>query len=195
MSSIMENTATIERNTEKENRFTWELNSGPETIAFKAAMRRFIGGVTIITTMHEDRPWGMTVSAFIPVCMEPPKLLVSVNRSTITAAGITRDAKFAVNVLSQEQLAISQYCSQQGADKFIEEFAIAPEDLPPRVAMPILQNSLTAFDCRVTAELLVNSHLVFIASVESVLAPVAKTPLLYGGGSYMRGVTFEGAIQ
>ncbi|MBZ9653459.1 flavin reductase family protein [Phyllobacterium lublinensis] len=195
MSCIGEHTSATDNNTEIKNSFSWELNSGPETLAFKTAMRRFVGGVTIITTLHENRPWGMTVSAFIPVCMEPPKLLVSVNRNTITAAEITRDGTFAVNVLSQEQLAISQHCSQQGADKFIEEFVVAPEHLPSRVAMPILCNSLTAFDCRVTATLLVNSHLVFIASVESVLAPAAKPPLLYGGGCYMHSVKFEGAVQ
>ena len=48
----------------------WELNSGKDTDSFRAAMRRVISGVTVITTHHQDRPWGMTVSAFTPVCME-----------------------------------------------------------------------------------------------------------------------------
>src|SRR3546814_2198910 len=53
----------------------------PDGDGFREAMRRAVTGVTIITTYHEGRPWGMTVSAFAPVCMKPPNLLVCVNRS------------------------------------------------------------------------------------------------------------------
>src|SRR3546814_20372252 len=47
----------------------------PDGDGFREAMRRAVTGVTIITTYHEGRPWGMTVSAFAPVCMKPPPLL------------------------------------------------------------------------------------------------------------------------
>jgi len=103
----------------------WELDAGRDSLAFRSAMRKVVGGVSVITTLHEDRPWGMTVSAFTPVCMEPPTILVCVNRETVTANSITKLQRFAVNVLSQEQLPISQFCSRPREDKFIEEFVVS----------------------------------------------------------------------
>src|SRR3546814_20993576 len=57
----------------------------PDGDGFREAMSRAVTGVTIITTYHEGRPWGMTVSAFAPVCMKPPTLLVYLNEATVTA--------------------------------------------------------------------------------------------------------------
>lgn len=172
----------------------WELDAGPDTVAFRSAMRKVVGGVTVITTLHEDRPWGMTVSAFTPVCMDPPTLLVCVNRDTVTANCITKLRRFAVNVLSQDQLAISQFCSRPREDKFVEEFVVPRCEHPDRIHMPVLQNSLITFDCSATATLVVNSHLVVMGRVTSVLAPTAKKPLLYGEGQYMHGVELQMAV-
>lgn len=172
----------------------WELDAGPDSLAFRSAMRKVVGGVSVITTLHEDRPWGMTVSAFTPVCMEPPTILVCVNRETVTANSITKLQRFAVNVLSQEQLPISQFCSRPREDKFIEDFVVSRCDHPDRIHMPVLQNSLITFDCNATSTLVVNSHLVVMGRVMSVLAPSAKKPLLYGQGEYMHGVALEMAV-
>lgn len=173
----------------------WELNAGPEALAFRTAMRKFVGGVTVITTRHEDRPWGMTVSAFSPVCMDPPMLIACVNRETVTASNITRYPHFAVNILSEEQVAISQFCSRPREDKFIEDFVIPPEDVPDRIQMPVLKNSLITFDCRANTTFVVNSHLVLLAQVRAVLAPAAKKPLLYGQGQYMQGVSMQRVLS
>ncbi|MDK1376823.1 MULTISPECIES: flavin reductase family protein [unclassified Sinorhizobium] len=172
----------------------WELDAGTDAAAFRSAMRKVVGGVTVITTVHEDRPWGMTVSAFTPVCMDPPTLLVCVNRETVTASCITKLQRFAVNVLSQDQLAISQFCSRPREDKFVEEFAVPQSDYPDRILMPVLKDSLITLDCIATATLVVNSHLVVMGRVTSVLAPTAKKPLLYGEGQYMHGVSLQMAV-
>jgi flavin reductase (DIM6/NTAB) family NADH-FMN oxidoreductase RutF len=171
----------------------WELNSGAEALAFRSAMRKFVGGVTVVTTLHEERPWGMTVSAFSPACMDPPTLIACVNRETVTASNITRDKRFAVNVLSQDQVSISQFCSRSGEDKFVEDFVVPADRIPERVKMPVLSNSLITFDCSVNGMLVVNSHLVILAAVHSILAPADKHPLLYGQGQYMHGTALETA--
>ncbi|NOV20649.1 flavin reductase [Ensifer adhaerens] len=173
----------------------WELNAGPEALAFRSAMRKFVGGVTIITTLHESRPWGMTVSAFSPVCMDPPILIACVNRDTVTASDITRDPHFAVNILSEEQVAVSQFCSRPREDKFIEDFVFPSAAVPDRIQMPVLRNSLITFDCRANTTFVVNSHLVLLAQVRAVLAPSAKKPLLYGEGQYMQGVSMQRAMS
>src|SRR3546814_77631 len=76
------------------------------------------------------RPWGMTVSAFAPVCMKPPTLLVCVNEATVTAEHIQRDRRFCVNLLSERQIAVSQLCSRGNAPKFIDEAFLERTALP-----------------------------------------------------------------
>jgi flavin reductase (DIM6/NTAB) family NADH-FMN oxidoreductase RutF len=166
----------------------WELNSGRDKDSFRAAMRRVISGVTVITTGHQGRPWGMTVSAFTPVCMEPPTLLVCVNDSTKTASDITRTGEFAVNLLSQAQLYLSQLCSRAGKDKYLDGHVVHANELPAAVRAPVLRDSIVTFGCKATDILSIGSHLVVIGAIESILAPRPLPPLLYGEGRYLHGV-------
>jgi flavin reductase (DIM6/NTAB) family NADH-FMN oxidoreductase RutF len=170
---------------------SWVVNGGAEADAFRLAMRRVVGGVTVITTRHDDQPWGMTVSAFTPVCMDPPTLLVCVNNRTVTASDISRNGLFAVNLLSQAQLHVSQLCARAGKDKYLTDHVVPPNELPDRVVMPVLRNSIVTFDCKAIEIRPVGSHLVVIATIESVLAPEASAPLLYGEGRYLHGVAID----
>src|SRR3546814_13990919 len=77
----------------------------------------------------------MTVSAFAPVCMKPPTLLVCVNEATVTAEHIQRDRRFCVNLLSERQIAVSQLCSRGNAPKFIDEAFLERTALPGGVIM------------------------------------------------------------
>jgi flavin reductase (DIM6/NTAB) family NADH-FMN oxidoreductase RutF len=171
----------------------WEVNGGADADSFRAAMRRVIGGVTVITTRHDGRPWGLTVSAFTPVCMDPSTLLVCVNSRTVTASDIWRDRRFAVNLLSQTQLHLSKLCSRAGEDKFLDGHVFPPSCLPERVTMPVLRDSLVTFDCRASDVRPVGSHLVVVAAIEGVLATESRRPLLYGEGRYLRGVALDDA--
>lgn len=171
----------------------WTIESGADADAFRATMRRAVGGVTVITTLHDGKPWGMTVSAFTPVCMDPPTLLVCVHNGTVTAADIAVGGRFAVNLLSQSQLHLSQLCSKQGERKFLDDHVVSPDELPEGVAMPVLRDSIATFDCRTSEILAVGTHSVVIAAIETVLAPAPLPPLLYGDGRYLHGVTIADA--
>ncbi|MBR0691747.1 flavin reductase family protein [Bradyrhizobium lablabi] len=171
----------------------WDLDAGPAPDAFRAAMRRVVGGVAVVATLRESRPWGMTVSAFTPVCMEPPTLLVCVNAATATAADIARDRKFSLNLLSEAQRGVSQRCAQQGASKYLDEDAIPAANLPPRIAMPVLQDSVATFDCDASEIRRIGTHVVVVGAIRAILAPQARRPLLYGQGGYLRSVTLDAA--
>jgi flavin reductase (DIM6/NTAB) family NADH-FMN oxidoreductase RutF len=151
-------------------------------------MGRVVGSVTVVTTRHDGRPWGMTVNAFSSVCMEPPTVLVCVNNRSVTAADIHRESRFAVNLLSQDQVFVSQLCSRPGAVKFVDDHVVADSALPAEVASPVLRNSLVTFDCEVAEARPVGSHFVVIGRVRAVLAPDPRRPLLFGQGRYQRSV-------
>lgn len=168
-------------------------DTGSDSDAFRFAMRKVVSGVTVVTTRHDGRPWGMTVNAFSSVCTEPPTILVCVNNRTVTASDITRDGRFAANLLSQDQLHLSGLCARPGEVKYLEGHTVDPTVIPMQVAMPILRGSLVTFDCKVSEVRPVGSHFVVIAAVEAIVVPSARPPLLYGEGRYMHGVTIEEA--
>lgn len=169
----------------------WHVDSGQDADAFREVMRRVITGVSVITTIHDGKPWGMTVSAFTPVCMTPPTLLICVNENTITAADIVQHKRFGVNLLSQSQLHVSQICSRLGEHKYLDGHIVETNELPARVAIPVLQDSVATFDCHVMEMSSVGTHKVIIAAIDAILAPRLLPPLLYGQGSYLHGVALE----
>lgn len=157
--------------------------------AFRSAMRRVVSGVTIVTTNHNGRPWGMTVNAFSSVCAEPPTVLVCVNNRTVTAADITHDGRFAVNLLSQDQLFLSRLCARPGEIKYVDDYTVPADG----ARMPVLRESLATFDCSVTDARAISSHFVVIGVVETIIAPTPRDPLLYGQGRYLHGVSISEA--
>lgn len=160
----------------------------PSIDSFRSAMRRVVSGVTVVTTLHEDRPWGMTVTAFTSVSAEPPTVLVCVNSRTVTAADINEQGHFSANLLSQDQLYISGLCSRPGGLKYLDDYVIEPDESPGSNAMPVLRDSLVTFSCSVQDSRLIGSHLVVVGTVEKIVIPEPRTPLLYGEGRYLHGV-------
>src|SRR5215210_7314824 len=76
---------------------------------FRAAMGRFASGVTVVTVKREDkRPCGMTVSAFSSVSLEPPLILVCIDKRASVHDCFKEGSHFAVNILAEDQEVISR---------------------------------------------------------------------------------------
>lgn len=71
---------------------------------FREAMRRLAASVTIITTRDADgAPHGMVASSVISVSMDPPSMLIAVNRNASIYPILQRSRRFCINLLSDEQ--------------------------------------------------------------------------------------------
>ncbi len=70
---------------------------------FRQVIGNFASAVTVITTRDQDTNYGLTASAVTSLTLEPPMLLVCINKNTATQAAITRTGKFGVNILGEEQ--------------------------------------------------------------------------------------------
>ncbi|MBR0750521.1 flavin reductase family protein [Bradyrhizobium japonicum] len=156
--------------------------------AFRAAMRHFVGSVSVVTTWHGDRPWGMTINSFTSVCTDPPTILICLNSKTVTAAHVQEGGRFAVNLLTKHQLQLSELCSRPSVDKFIDEYVLLPVNVSGESGAPRLREASVVFECRAVEQLVVGSHRIAIAAIEGIHAPTAGPPLLYGQGRYMLGV-------
>src|ERR1044071_2410525 len=86
---------------------------------FRAALSRFVSGVTVVTTIGiDDRPAGITVSAFASVSLEPPMVLACIDKKASLHAHLTEGSRFAVNILSEDQQHISRLFASKDEDRF-----------------------------------------------------------------------------
>jgi flavin reductase (DIM6/NTAB) family NADH-FMN oxidoreductase RutF len=131
---------------------------GPEK--FRELLGRFATGVTVLTTVDADgRPAGMTASALSAVSLDPPLLLVCVNRLTEFCAILRRTLRFAVNVLAEEQEDLSRRFAAEGIDRFAGiEYRIASEGL-------LLDGVVAHIWCEVEEAKDTGDHVVFFARV------------------------------
>jgi flavin reductase (DIM6/NTAB) family NADH-FMN oxidoreductase RutF len=147
---------------------------------FREVIGHFASGVTIVTTVDDGVPFGTTASAICSLSVEPPMLLVSMNRASATGQTIARAGRFAVNILAEGQADLAERFSQKGVGKF-DGISIAVSD----EGLPLLPDSVAQLQCRVTEEVPAATHVVFLAEVTSAEAS-AGPPLAYFRGEFGR---------
>ena len=147
---------------------------------FKAAMRRFATGVTIVTTVTDDgHVHGFTANAFASVTADPPMLLICVNRNAQSHPLISQAARFCVNILSLEQQEVAERFARSGVEDRFGSIAWRKGE----TGSPVLEGSLAFFDCTLAEEHTAGTHTIFIGTV--VECGFAEgTPLGYFDGSY-----------
>lgn len=135
---------------------------------FRAAMARFPGGVTIITTRGADgERRGITATAVCSVSADPPSLLVCVNRSTGTGAGIVETGLFNVNLLPDPSHDLALTFAGAGGVTGEEKFAQGDWQTDAR-GLPLLADACLVFCCEVSEILNAGTHRVVIGRIVDV---------------------------
>lgn len=146
---------------------------------FRAALGRFASGVTVVTTKDASgRFHGITVSAFCSVSLEPPLILVCIEKVTGSSRAIDDSGAFIVNILDRSQQALSEHFAATIPEKF--------EDVTYRPGMdgiPVLDDALVSLECRVTTTYDGGDHSIYIAEVENAEIKDGS-PLVYFHGNY-----------
>src|SRR6201996_6600121 len=115
---------------------------------FRGAMRQLTGGVSVITVGRGKEISGMTVTSVSSLSVDPPALIVSVNREASSWPVLKRHGFFGINILAADQLEIAERFSGKGGLKGAERFAGA--QWTARVSgVPLLVGALAAIDCAV----------------------------------------------
>lgn len=132
----------------------------------RSALRRLPGPVSIVTSHDEAEggPVGMVASAVIPVSMEPPSMLVAVNRRSQCHASIEKEGRFCINLLGTEQRRLVEPFSTPGMRD--ERFTDGPWHVAD--GMPWLETAVANLFCRVEATLVHGSHELFVGNVYDV---------------------------
>jgi len=146
---------------------------------FRAALSRFPSGITVVTTRGPDgRFHGITVSAFCSVSLQPPRVLICVEKSTGSHLALESSKSFMVNILSDGQLEISERFASLVENKFEGvEFETTLDGLPA------LLGCIATLECGVTATHDGGDHTIFVGEVHNATVNDGD-PILYFRGDY-----------
>jgi 3-hydroxy-9,10-secoandrosta-1,3,5(10)-triene-9,17-dione monooxygenase reductase component len=147
--------------------------------AFRAVMRRHPSGVTVVTSLREGEPRGITLSAFASVSTDPPMLLICVNREARSYLYISSSRIFCVNLLGAGQRELAERFSGRIKERQFDDIAWSTDV----TGAPVLSGTVGHFDCAVDAEHHAGSHSIFIGRVLACTAQ-AGAPLGYYEGQF-----------
>lgn len=146
--------------------------------AFRAVLGRFATGVTIVTaTDTEGRDHGMTVSAFSSVSLQPPRVLICIERTASMHDLLTETSHFAVNILSASQEALARRFAETGAQRYNGVGFTRGER-----NIPILNDVLAYVECRCVAQHDGGDHTIIVGETEAAVVRDGKPLLYYRGG-------------
>ncbi|MGH7481133.1 MAG: flavin reductase family protein [Longimicrobiales bacterium] len=139
------------------------------------AFARWATGVTIVAARHAAGVQGLTVSAFTPVSLDPPLLLVSIYGDAPVLAHIQEAARFVVNVLDESQ--------RGAASRFSDRFPVGAMPFPSS-GDPVLEGALASFVCDVDSVHEAGTHRLVVGLVRRVVLGGEGRPLLYYERAY-----------
>jgi flavin reductase (DIM6/NTAB) family NADH-FMN oxidoreductase RutF len=154
------------------------LRAAMDEAAFKFAMSHFASGVTVVTTEHEGKPFGMTVASFASLSLHPPLVLVCIEKIVKTHDAIAAAGKFGVSILRSDQEDVSSRFASRADDKF-SGIAIRRGGL----GIPLIAGALTSLECSVESQVPGGDHTIFVGKVVDVQT-TEGAPLIYFRSGY-----------
>jgi flavin reductase (DIM6/NTAB) family NADH-FMN oxidoreductase RutF len=147
-------------------------------LEFRRTLGMFATGVTVITTRVDEQIHGMTANAFMSVSLQPPLILISVDRRARMNNFLREEIRFGVSVLEERQSVLSDRFAGRGGDGPEAVFELVHET-------PLVEGALAHLVARVVRSYWGGDHSLFLGRVEYVRYGEG-TPLLFHGGGYGR---------
>lgn len=166
------------------------VTASPEE-AFRLAWRGFGSAVALIATEEGGTRHAMLATAVSSVSMEPPLLLICINRDAGAHQAIAARGAFTLGILGAGTPDIAGHiAATKGADRFAKGDweALASPDAT-LAGLPVLTQAQATLACRVEVRHDHGTHSLFIARVVEVTGTGDHDPLLYCAGRFGR---FEG---
>jgi len=147
---------------------------------FRLAMRRYIYSVSIMSNKdNADNPNAITVSSVTSISMDPPSLLICINKSSRIHHSIELESKFCINLLNNKQEDLSNICSDE--DMYDQRFKDENWNLD---GIPFLKNAQANIFCKVDKLTSYHTHTIVIGLVEDANYADEISTLTYVDGEY-----------
>jgi flavin reductase len=149
--------------------------------SFRQAMRRVASTVNVISIGLDGQPMGITATAVSPISLDPPSLLVCINRAASVHGSMEDVSHFRVNVLHRDQEAVATMFADrsQHALRFLSGWDLAC------AAAPRLVDAQATILCRRTDSHSFGTHSIFIGVVEEADSRPDVNPLVYLDGRFV----------
>ena len=144
--------------------------------SLKEVMRGLPQGVTVVTARAEGKLWGVTVSAFTMVSLDPPIVLISLMKGLSTSLALASATEFTINLLADDQRTVS--------DRFAGRTALRDRFEGLRYGMegassPVIEGVVGYIDCRKWKEYDGGDHTLILGEVTKATKLNRKAPLVY----------------
>lgn len=157
------------------------LHDGIEPESLRSMHRKLVTGVTVVATQTEDGPRGLAVNAFSSVSLDPPRILICVQKTSSTYAHLLATKYFGVNILSADQLDVAQVFATKDPRKFDR---VAWTSGPHGV--PLITGACARMEVALEDSLHASTHTIFIGRVVHA-GHNDRAPLVYAGGQFYDG--------
>lgn len=144
----------------------------------RQVMGKFATGVTVVTTCSREETCGMTANAVMSLSLDPPLVVISVDKSSHMNDVLLKSKCFAINVLKREHESLSRRFAQKGPKDFSELSCTVAE-----TGSPILEDALAYADCKVVEVLSGGDHDMFVGELLAAESRAGE-PLIFYAGNY-----------
>ena len=156
----------------------------PDT--FRRVLGHFVTGVTVVTALDGERPFGITVNALSSVSLDPALVMVALDRRRFLTPIVRADGRYAVNILSEEQQALSDCFAGAPVVPGRDEFCGAAWHAGS-TGLPLLDGAIATLECTVVETFSSGDHDLFIGRVDTLgNEDHHPMPLLYYRRRYLR---------
>ena len=146
---------------------------------FKKAVGKFPTGVCVISTIFDEKLWGLTANSFVSVSLSPPLISFCLDKNSGSFVAFQNSDFFSVNILANDQEEISKHFAQSFADKF----SGIDYDLG-QFNVPHIKGIVSLLECKKYSEVDGGDHVIFIGEVLKTQVDDSKLPMLYYARSY-----------
>jgi len=160
------------------------MASDPEF--FRAVMGHFVTGVSVVTAFDGDRPQGITVNALSSVSLQPPLVMIALDRRRFITPTVRATGRYAVNVLAENQQELSDCFAGADVTPGRGEFCGAAWH-PGETGLPLIDGAIAALECSVVETFSAGDHDLFIGHVDALNSRADHPqPLLFYRRRYLR---------
>jgi len=153
---------------------------------FRRVMGHFVTGVTVVSALDGEQPFGITVNALSSVSLDPPLVMVALDRRRFLTPIVRAAGRYAVNILSEEQQALSDCFAGAPVEPGRERFCGAAWH-PGRTGLPLVDGAIATLECTVVQTFSAGDHDLFIGRVDDLANEGEHPmPLLYYRRRYLR---------
>jgi len=147
----------------------------------RRVLGHFVTGVTVVTTMDKvGTPFGLTVNAFTSLSLNPPLVLICIDKEAQCYRCFDQSRIFAVNVLSEDQEAISRRFASRGIEKFA-----GIKWHRGKLGVALLDGAMGHIECKVVHSYEGGDHTIYVGEIVNTAAS-GKRPLIFFKGKYHR---------